>query len=156
MKGVNLAIILGNVGNDPEMRDTQSGDKVASFSVATSEQWKDKNGQKQEKTEWHKVTAFGHLAGIIGQYVRKGSKVYISGKIVTQKWDKNGVTQYSTGIIANEMQMLDGKQDSGKGSYQAPQSQQRSAAAPQPQRTTYTQEQQNQHFPDSFDDDIAF
>lgn len=145
MKGVNLAIILGNVGNDPEMRDTQSGDKVASFSVATSEQWKDKNGQKQEKTEWHKVTAFGHLAGIIGQYVRKGSKVYISGKIVTQKWDKNGVTQYSTGIIANEMQMLDSKQDSlaQNGGY----------AQQQHSPRAHAQQQQQA---DDFSDDIQF
>ncbi len=145
MKGVNLAIILGNVGNDPEMRDTQSGDKVASFSVATSEHWKDKNGQKQEKTEWHKVTAFGHLAGIIGQYVRKGSKVYISGKIVTQKWDKNGVTQYSTGIIANEMQMLDSKPDSlaQNGGY-----------AQQQQKPRAHAQQQQQA--DDFDSDIPF
>lgn len=153
MKGVNLAIILGNVGNDPEMRDTQSGDKVASFSVATSEHWKDKNGQKQEKTEWHKVTAFGHLAGIIGQYVRKGSKVYISGKIVTQKWDKNGVTQYSTGIIANELQMLDSRQDGGAhGSQQAPQAAQQRTQAQQPQQRSAPQPQQV----DEFDSDIPF
>jgi single-strand DNA-binding protein len=149
MKGVNLAIILGNVGNDPEMRDTQSGDKVASFSVATSEQWKDKNGQKQEKTEWHKVTAFGHLAGIIGQYVIKGSKVYISGKIVTQKWDKNGVTQYRTGIIANELQMLDSKPDSlaKNGRYA------------QQQHSPSAHDQQQQPAPpafNDFEDDITF
>ena len=111
MSGVNKAFILGNVGNDPEIRYTPDGKAVANLSIATSETWKDKNtGEKQEKTEWHRVVMFGKLAEIVGEYVKKGSKIFIMGKIQTRKWqDKEGVDKYTTEIVANEMQMLDSR-----------------------------------------------
>jgi len=110
MRGVNKALIIGSVGKDPEVRATAGGDCIVNFSVATSESWKDKQGNKQESTEWHRVSAFGKLAEIIRDYVVKGSKVYIEGKIKTRKWqDKDGKDQYTTEIVANELQMLDSK-----------------------------------------------
>ena len=109
MRGVNKAIIIGSVGKDPEVRATASGDCIVNLSVATSESWKDKQGNKQESTEWHRVSAFGKLAEIIRDYVVKGSKVYIEGKIKTRSYDKDGVKVYVTEIVANELQMLDSK-----------------------------------------------
>ncbi len=111
MSGVNKVIILGNLGRDPEVRYSQNGGAIASITVATSESWKDKNtGQKQEKTEWHRVVAFKRLAEIMGEYLHKGSKVYIEGKLQTRKWqDKDGNDRYTTEIVANEMQMLDSR-----------------------------------------------
>ena len=112
MKGKNLVILIGNVGNPPEIRYTAGGDAVANFSIATSEQWKDKQGEKQEKTEWHRCVAFRKLAEIIGEYVGKGSKLYVEGKLQTRKWqDKEGKDNYTTEIVVNEMQMLDSKSD---------------------------------------------
>ncbi len=110
-RGVNKAIIVGNVGQDPEVRYMPSGSAVAELSVATSEQWKDKtSGEKQERTEWHRITFFGRLAEIVGEYVRKGSQVYVEGSIRTEKWqDKQGQDRYTTKIIASEMQMLGGR-----------------------------------------------
>ena len=114
---VNKAIILGFVGNEPEIRSTQDGKNVANFSIATSESWKDKNsGEKKEKTEWHRITAFGNLADVVKNYVRKGSKVYIEGSIQTRKWvNKEGVDQYTTEIILqgfnSTIQLLDSKKD---------------------------------------------
>src|SRR5574344_1266301 len=109
-KGVNKAVILGNVGNDPELRYMSNGKAVANFTVATSEQWKDQQGQKQERTEWHRMVAYDKLAEIIGQYVKKGSKLYLEGKLQTREWqDQQGQKKYTTEIIVNEMQMLDGK-----------------------------------------------
>ena len=114
-RGINKAIIVGNVGQDPEVRYMPSGSAVAELSVATSEQWKDKQtGEKQERTEWHRVTFFGRLAEIVGEYVRKGSQVYVEGSIRTEKWqDKQGNDRYTTKIIANEMQMLGSRGGSG-------------------------------------------
>jgi single-strand DNA-binding protein len=111
MSGVNKVIILGNVGKDPEARVMPSGQAVANLSVATSEKFKDKEtGEKREITEWHKVAAFGRLAEIINEYVHKGSKIYIEGKLRTRKWtDKEGKDRYSTEIIADQIQLLDGK-----------------------------------------------
>lgn len=112
MSSVNKAIIVGNLGDDPEIRYSTNGDAIANLSVATSESWKDKNGEKQERTEWHRISAFGKLAEIIGEYLSKGSKVYIEGKIQTRKWqDKDGVDRYTTEIIAKEMVMLGGTKD---------------------------------------------
>lgn len=110
-RGVNKAIVLGNLGNDPETKFLSSGAAVTTLSVATSETWKDKQtGENQERTEWHRVTAFGKLAEIMGEYLKKGSKVYIEGSLRTNKWqDKDGNDRYTTEIIANEMQMLDTK-----------------------------------------------
>ena len=117
-RGVNKAILVGNLGNDPESKSTQSGSAVTNITIATSETWKDKqSGQQQERTEWHRVVFFGKLAEIAGQYLKKGSKVYIEGALRTRKWeDKNGVERYTTEIVANEMQMLDSRSDGSGGS----------------------------------------
>jgi len=110
-RGINKVILVGNIGNDPETRFLPNGNPVASFSVATSEAWKDKQtGEKQERTEWHRVVAFNRLGEIAGEYLRKGSKVYIEGSLRTRKWqDQQGADRYMTEIIAAELQMLDGK-----------------------------------------------
>ena len=115
-RGVNKAIIVGFLGNDPEIRKTQTGATVATISVATSESWTDKNsGQKQTKTEWHRVVAFNRLAEIIEQYLTKGSHVFIDGKLETKKWtDNNGVDRYTTQIVAKEMQMLGSRGDNAE------------------------------------------
>lgn len=130
-RGVNKIILLGNLGADPEMRNTQAGKAVANLSIATSESWTDKNtGQKQEKTEWHKVVLFDRLAEVAGQYLKKGSKIYIEGKLQTRKWqNQQGVDQYTTEIVGNEMQMLDSRSDGGgqQQGYAAPQYQQQPA-----------------------------
>lgn len=116
---VNKAIILGFVGNEPEIKQTKSGDNVANFSVATSTSWKDKSsGEKKEATEWHRVTAFGNLANVVANYVKKGSKVYVEGSIKTEKYtDKDGVEKYATKIIVqgfnSTIQLLDSKKEEG-------------------------------------------
>jgi single-strand DNA-binding protein len=114
VRGVNKAILVGTLGKDPEQRYMPNGNAVCNISVATSEQWKDKQtGEKQERTEWHRVSMFGKLAEIAGEYLRKGSQVYLEGKIQTRKWqDKEGKDRYSTEIVADQMQMLGGKRDS--------------------------------------------
>ena len=111
MKGINKAIVVGNLGQDPETRYMPSGSAVTNISVATSESWKDKDsGEQKDRTEWHRISAFGKLAEIMGQYLTKGSQVYIEGKLRTRKWqDKQGNDRYTTEIIADEMQMLGGK-----------------------------------------------
>ena len=110
-KGINKAILIGNLGGDPEVRYMPSGGAVTSISIATSESWKDKQtNEPQERTEWHRIVFFNRLAEIAGEYLRKGSKVYIEGRIQTRKWqDKNGQDRYTTEIVANEMQMLDSR-----------------------------------------------
>lgn len=110
-RGVNRVTLIGNLGNDPNIRYTASGSSVANITVATSETWKDKEtGDSKEKTEWHRVVFFKRLAEIVGEYLRKGSKVYIEGKLQTRKWkDKEGNDRYTTEIIAREMQMLDSR-----------------------------------------------
>ena len=111
MSGVNKVIIIGNVGKDPEVRYSQGGSAIANLTVATSEKWKDKQtGEQKEQTEWHRVSAFGRLAEIICEYVKKGSKVYIEGKLQTRSYDKDGQKHYATEIVANQLQMLDGVQ----------------------------------------------
>jgi single-strand DNA-binding protein len=115
-RGVNKVILVGNLGKDPEMKYTASGAAIANITVATSESWNDKQtGEKQEKTEWHRVVFFRRLAEVVGEYLRKGSQVYIEGKLQTRKWqDQNGQDRYSTEVVANEMQMLGGRAgDSG-------------------------------------------
>ncbi|YAA43265.1 single-stranded DNA-binding protein [Microbulbifer sp. ANSA001] len=114
-RGINKVILIGNLGSDPETMYAPSGGAVTKVSLATSESWKDKQtGQQQERTEWHRVVFFNRLAEIAGEYLRKGSKVYIEGSLRTRKWqDKNtGQDRYTTEIVAAEMQMLDGQQDS--------------------------------------------
>ncbi len=117
-RGVNKVILVGNLGADPDMKYTASGTAIANISVATTESWKDKQtGEKQEKTEWHRVVFFRRLAEIAGEYLHKGSQVYIEGKLQTRKWqDQNGQDRYTTEIIGNEMQMLSGRagEDGGR------------------------------------------
>lgn len=104
---INKVILIGNLGADPEVRYSQTGTAVASFSVATTETWKKQDGSKEEQTEWHRIVAFGRLGEICGEYLSKGSKVYIEGRIQTRKWeDKDGNTRYTTEIVAREMKML--------------------------------------------------
>ena len=110
-RGINMVIVMGNVGAEPEVRYTPSGSAVTNVSIATSESWKDKqSGETQERTEWHRIVFYNKLAEIVGQYVRKGSKLYIKGSIRTRKWqDQAGQDRYTTEIIAEDMQMLDRK-----------------------------------------------
>ncbi|MFP5382968.1 MAG: single-stranded DNA-binding protein [Gammaproteobacteria bacterium] len=113
-KGINKVILIGNLGKDPETRYMPSGGAVTNVTIATSESWKDKqSGQQQERTEWHRVVFFNKLAEIAGEYLKKGSKVYIEGALRTRSYDKDGQKHYTTEIVANEMQMLDGKGGSG-------------------------------------------
>ena len=116
---LNKVILIGNLGRDPEVRYLPSGDAVANFSIATSENWKDRNGQRQERTEWHNISMFGRLAEIAGQYLKKGSKVYIEGRIQSRKYTgKDGIERTAYDIVANEMKMLGSRNASGgSGSY---------------------------------------
>lgn len=150
---LNKHMCIGRLGQDPEVRYTQDGKAVATLSVACGESWKDKQtGQKQERTEWIRYVAFGNLAEIIGKYLTKGSKVYLSGKLTTRKWqDNNGQDRYTTEIVANEMQMLDSRTESAGG-----------AGGNQPSATrdaghvAGTPAQQNSPEMDGFDDDLPF
>jgi single-strand DNA-binding protein len=152
-RGINKVILIGNLGRDPETRYTQSGAPVTNFSVATSENWRDKtSGEQQERTEWHNVVCFARLAEIAGEYLKKGSKVYIEGSLRTSDWEKEGQKHYRTEVIAREMQMLDSRgggaptgfesQDSGRSYGGQPQS------APAGNAATLSD--------DDFDDDIPF
>src|SRR5215213_416976 len=114
MASVNKVILIGNLGADPETRYLPSGDAVTNISVATTDQWKDKSGEKQEHTEWHRVAFFGKTAEIAGEYLKKGSPVYVEGRIRTRKWqDKEGQERFSTEIVADRMQLLGSKQSGG-------------------------------------------
>lgn len=155
-RGINKVIIVGNLGNDPEVKYMPSGGAVTNISVATSDSWKDKNtGQQQERTEWHRIVFFNRLAEIAGEYLRKGSKVYIEGKLQTRKWqDQSGQDRYTTEIVANEMQMLDSRGSAdGMGGGFAPQNNYQQApqqSAPQKQQSMpqqgYQQSQQTPQF----------
>lgn len=117
MASVNKVILVGNLGKDPETRYMPNGDAVTNITIATSETWKDKSGEKQEKTEWHRVTFYRKLAEIAGEYLKKGSSVYVEGKLTTRKWqDKEGNDKYTTEIIADQMQMLGGRSGSDSSS----------------------------------------
>src|SRR6266550_1006246 len=116
MASVNKVILLGNLGRDPETRYTTGGDAVTNLNIATSEQWKDKGGEKQERTEWHRVVLFGRQAEVAGEYLKKGRSVYIEGRLQTRKYtDKDGVEKYSTEIVADRMQLIGGGRDAGSG-----------------------------------------
>jgi single-strand DNA-binding protein len=145
MRGVNKAIVLGNLGQDPELKNLPSGSAVCSLSVATSERWKDKTtGEDKELTEWHRVSLFGRLAEIAAQYLRKGSQVYIEGRLRTRKWqDKSGADRYTTEIIADELQMLGSRGGSGDG-------EQRRSERAEPKQQAEPKQR------DEFDDDIPF
>lgn len=153
-RGVNKVILVGNCGQDPETRFSGAGAAITNISVATSESWKDKQtGQQQERTEWHRVVFFNRLAEIAGEYLKKGSKVYIEGSLRTRKWqDQSGQDRYTTEIVANEMQMLDsrgsqgGMQNDGGYAPQQGSSAPRQAPAPQPVAAGG----------DDWDDDIPF
>ena len=114
MASVNKVILVGNLGRDPETRYMPDGGAITNFSIATTDTWKDKAGEKQEKTEWHRISTFQRLAEIAGEYLKKGSQVYIEGRLQTRKWtDKDGVEKYTTEIIADKMQMLGSRQGMG-------------------------------------------
>ncbi|MBC8451068.1 single-stranded DNA-binding protein [bacterium] len=113
-RGINKVILIGNLGGDPELRSTPSGTPVATFTLATNESWTGKDGVKQERTEWHRIVAWGKLAEICGQYLLKGRQVYIEGRLTTRSWeDKQGVQRKTTEIVARDMQMLGGRGDQG-------------------------------------------
>src|SRR5256885_232097 len=114
MASVNKVILIGNLGRDPETRYTTGGDAVTNLNIATSEQWKDKSGEKQERTEWHRVVLFGRQAEVAGEYLKKGRSVYIEGRLQTRKYtDKDGVEKYSTEIVGDRMQLLGGREGGG-------------------------------------------
>ena len=155
-RGVNKVIIIGNLGAEPEVRFMPSGGAVTTLSVATSEVWKDKqSGQSQERTEWHRIVMFNRLAEIAGEYLHKGSKVYVEGSLRTRKWqDKAGQDRYTTEIVANGMQMLDGK---GVGAGMSPGDNDygdQPMSRGEPQRSNSPAESMPQM--DDFDDDIPF
>ena len=149
MSGLNKVMIIGNLGNDPDIRYMPSGAAVANISVATSETWKDKGtGEKKEETEWHRVAMFNRLAEIAGEYLRKGSKVYIEGSLKTRKWqDKDGNDRYTTEIKAFSMQMLDGKSDMPSQTSAPKQAPQKFDNDPVPGPTAHTP---------AFEDDVPF
>ncbi|MEN4830009.1 single-stranded DNA-binding protein [Pantoea vagans] len=155
-RGVNKVILVGNLGKDPEVRYQPSGGAVANLTIATSEQWRDKStGENKEITEWHRVVIFGKLAEVAGEYLRKGSQVYIEGQLRTRKWQaQDGTEKYTTEILVNvggTLQMLGGKQEGGHGNRPQPNQQQR----PQQQAGTSTPPANNEP-PMDFDDDIPF
>ncbi|NDV90368.1 single-stranded DNA-binding protein [Alteromonas sp. 345S023] len=137
-KGVNKVILVGNLGNDPEVRYMPNGNAVANLSLATSESWKDQQGQVQERTEWHRLTMYRRLAEIAGEYLKKGSQIYVEGKLQTRKWqDQQGQDRYTTEIIVDQMQMLGGRGGEGGGAgggYQRPQNNQQAGYQQQNQQ----------------------
>lgn len=155
-RGINKVILVGNVGTDPEVRYMPNGNAVTTLSIATSETWKDKQtGDKQERTEWHRVVCFNRLGEIAGEYVRKGSKLYVEGSLRTRKWqDQQGQDRYTTEIVANDIQMLDSKAGGGNSGFdefnQNNNAQQQSA----PRKAQSTTAAQNAF--DELDDDIPF
>lgn len=159
-KGVNKVILVGNLGQDPEIRYQPSGGAVANLSIATSESWRDKQtGENKEQTEWHRVVLFGKLAEVAGEYLRKGSQVYIEGKLRTRKWqDQAGQEKYTTEVVVNVggvMQMLGGKQESGQ--QQKPQQNKQSSGMQQARNQLQRQSSPaNNEPPMDFDDDIPF
>ncbi len=159
-RGVNKVILIGNLGNDPEVRYTPNGNAVANVTLATSTTWRDKQtGELQERTEWHRIAFFNRLAEIVGEYLRKGSKVYIEGSLRTRKWqDKNGVDRYTTEIIANEMHMLDSRGGASGSASNASASS--SSSSPQTETTqqssTSPAEPMTNGDAADFDDDIPF
>lgn len=158
-RGINKVILVGNLGNDPEVRYMPNGNAVANVSLATSDSWKDKaTGEQQEKTEWHRVVFFNRLAEIVEQYVKKGSKLYVEGRLQTRSWEQDGIKRYSTEIVASEMQMLDGRGGAGGGEMSGmgdhPFGGQQ-AQAQRPQQAAAQAQPAPSNF-DNFDDDIPF
>jgi single-strand DNA-binding protein len=151
-RGVNKVILVGNLGKDPEVRYSPSGGAVANITLATSESWKDKtSGEKQEKTEWHRIVFFGRLAEIAGEYLKKGAQIYIEGRLQTRKWqDKEGKDRYTTEIVANEMQMLGSREGRG-----VPADTETESAGAAPARSASSGAAPKKTA-DDFDDDIPF
>lgn len=150
MASVNKVILIGNLGRDPEVRYMPSGDAIANLSVATTETWKDKAGEKQEATEWHRVVFFGKQAEICGQYLKKGSQIYVEGSLRTRKWqDKDGNDRYTTEIVATEMQMLGSRGAGTAASNDSPGQEQPEPAAARPASAKSATGA-------DFDDDIPF
>ncbi|NNM82926.1 MAG: single-stranded DNA-binding protein [Burkholderiales bacterium] len=150
MASVNKAILIGNLGSDPEVRYSPDGSAIANIRIATTESWKDKSGEKQEKTEWHRVVFYGRTAEVVGEYLKKGSAVYVEGRIQTRKWqDKDGQDRYTTEIVGDRMQMLGGR---GGASFDSQDSAPPSSGRSQPQSRPA---QQKGGF-DDMDDDIPF
>lgn len=155
-RGINKVILIGNLGNDPEVRYTPNGSAVANITLATSETWRDKqSGELQDRTEWHRVVFFNRLAEIVGEYLKKGSKVYVEGSLRTRKWqDKTGVDRYTTEIIANEMHILDSRNNNAHANAAAsagqPAASAHSGASQSPQPVEATAEVKE------FDDEIPF
>lgn len=145
-RGVNKAILVGNLGNDPDVKYTQGGMAIATLSVATTSSRKDKDGNRQEKTEWHRVKLFGKTAEVAGEYLKKGRQVYIEGRIEYGSYEKDGQKVYTTDIIADEMQMLGGGEDRGNGTPRS--------HAPRPQRQEQAKSGGFDDVP--FNDDIPF
>ena len=142
MAGINKVILVGRLGQDPEVRYTPGGVAVANFSIATSEEWKDKDtGDKKERTEWHRIVAWRKLGEICGEYLSKGRQVYVEGKLQTESWEKDGVTRYTTKIIASDVQFLGGRESSGTYS---------------PSESSAPPEHMEPPRPDTEDDDIPF
>jgi single-strand DNA-binding protein len=159
-RGINKVILIGNLGRDPEVRYTPNGGAISNVTVATSDSWKDKQtGEMQERTEWHRIVFFGRLAEIAGEYLRKGSKVYVEGRLQTRKWqDKDGQERYTTEVVANEMQMLDSR-SGGSAPYEGgsggPQQGAERGEASSPSRSGNAPREQG-FADDGFDDDIPF
>jgi single-strand DNA-binding protein len=161
MASVNKVILVGNLGRDPEIRYLPSGEPVANITIATSSKYKGKTGEMVEETEWHRVTFFGKLAEIVGQYLKKGRSVYVEGRIKTRKYtDKDGVEKYATDIIANEMQMLGSREGMGEPSGDEGGGYARQASAARPQAAAPAARQASAPRPaaafDDMDDDIPF
>ncbi len=153
-RGINKVILVGNLGNDPDIKYTQGGMAITKISLATTSVRKDKDGNQQERTEWHRVTFFGKLGEIAGEYLRKGSQCYIEGSIRYDKYtDKEGVEKYSTDIIADEMQMLGGR---GEGRGDAPDRSERPTRSAPPQRQGNAPQSRQAPVDDFADDDIPF
>jgi len=162
-RGINKVILVGNLGKDPEVRYANNGSAIANISIATTESWKDRNtGEQQERTEWHRVVMFNRLGEIAGEYLKKGSQVYIEGKLQTRKWqDQSGQDRYTTEIVANEMQMLGGRAGSdmgqgGGGGFQPRQQSQAPQQSQQPQQQAAPQPAAQPQPSNDFDDDIPF
>lgn len=160
-RGINKVILVGNVGGDPEVRYMPNGNAVTTLSIATSETWKDKQtGDKQERTEWHRVVCFNRLGEIAGEYVRKGSKLYVEGSLRTRKWqDQQGQDRYTTEIVASDIQMLDSKGGQGAAYSEVPPtataSAQHQGSAQKPEASPQTATASQNAF-DELDDDIPF
>jgi single-strand DNA-binding protein len=154
-RSVNKVTLIGNLGNDPEMKALPSGSQVANLSIATTDSWRDRNsGEMQERTEWHRIVCFDRLAEICGQYLRKGSRIYIEGSLRTRSWEQDGQKRYSTEIVGREMMMLDGRGDSDMSTSTPIQPHSQSAPASQQQVATRPV---SQPMPDpNIDDEIPF